>query len=314
MPIKVCNDREEWLTERQPTIGASDASTLFGLAMYRTQTVLRLYASKKGLLPVEKNRPEWLEAGHRMEPVIADWWWDAVGKERFDHMSNPGEYTLYRHENGVMHCTPDRLLHDEEGNVVATLQLKNIGSHMRVHWGEGEVPLAIQAQCQHEMMCVGVEDSYVAGLIGGQKLIWDQVQPLVKFQSTLEVKCRAFMRCVAEGTEPPAVAQDIELLAVLFPECRVGVSVEIDPDEDEHLDIMHHVEMLDKVKEEIKVAEGGKMYHEARVKAFMKDAELLILPDDSQVIWKHQKKKTYTVEGHMERPIRRKAAPKKKGK
>lgn len=305
-----CKNREEWLEARKPTIGASDAAVLFGpeVCMYKGQTELRLYADKTGQLRDEDtSQKPWVIAGHKLEQAVADWWWGEYGEKMFDKMVNPGEFTIYRHDNGVQHATPDFLLYKDD-EVVATLQIKNVGYHMRQHWADEMTPIGVQCQCQQEMACVGVGRSFVAALIGGQDFFQQEIRENPAFQRTLANKCKAFMRRVQEGSPPDPTHADLDLLASMFPECRVGISIELDPDVDEHLEILQHVQWHDKIKQQIKDCEGGLNYHEAMVKAFMKDAEMLILPDGSAVKWKHQKRKETIVKAHTRRPFTRSKA------
>jgi len=69
--------REEWLAERSRGIGGSDGAAIMGMNPYKTAD--QVYAEKKGEIPPAEDT-ERMEAGRRMEPVIAEWYADREGE------------------------------------------------------------------------------------------------------------------------------------------------------------------------------------------------------------------------------------------
>lgn len=78
MDISTTNmTREEWLSERSHGIGGSDGAAILGINPYKTAD--QVYAEKKGEIPPAEDT-ERMEAGRRMEPVIAEWYADREGE------------------------------------------------------------------------------------------------------------------------------------------------------------------------------------------------------------------------------------------
>lgn len=107
--------------------------------------------------------------GHRMEPVIAAEFADAIGLEVHD----TGTRTIYQHHDySWMFATLDRFVIDPELGHVPT-ELKNVNGRFRKEWDEDiDPPPNYVVQCQHQMAVTGASHAYLVGLIGGDKLAY----------------------------------------------------------------------------------------------------------------------------------------------
>ena len=218
---------EQWLADRQNSVGGSEAATVMGINPFDTE--FKLYMRKSGLMPrVEET--EAMRMGHVLEPVIAKLYQDETHRDTQD----PGEYTIRRLDSFPdMHATLDRIILPiviaTSANVTVrkpesvdkitkqgVLQLKSVGTHMGKHWDE-QIPLYVQVQVQHEMFVSGLQWGSVAALIGGQRFVWDDVTLNAEFVLYLAERCAAFMRAVREGRPPEAGADDTDALRTLYP-------------------------------------------------------------------------------------------------
>lgn len=304
MPIKKCENREEWLIDRRTSIGASDTPIVMGQSPYKAATQLKLYTDKLGPFEEDKERPEFMEWGHKLEPLIAQKLADVTGFDVVD----PGDFAIFRNEaTPFMHATPDRRLldpsgeHDGEG----VGELKAPGSHFTKQWTEGP-PLGVEIQIQAEMHSTGASWGAVAALIGGQTFKWKIIERNQPFIDELVKKCQEFWTDhVISKVPPEAEAGDLALLGRMYPEQTKGLTVECDEL------MMRHVDEYDIIAAELKREAAALAYHEARIKKYMNVAEFLQLKDGSAFTWKNQPKKAYEVKASNPRVFRRKAAPKK---
>lgn len=304
MPHTVHKTREEWLAARRNSIGASDTPTIMGESAYKGATLLKLYADKVGDLAPEKDQPESMEWGHRLEPMIALKFADVTGYKCDD----PGEFTIFR-EPGTpfMHATPDTMIFDSTGEHLGkgVLQIKAPGAHFLSKWIEGP-PLGVDIQIQAEMHSCGASWGAVAALIGGQSFRYKTLERNQPFIDELVKRCRAFWdEHIIPQVPPEAEAGDLALLGRMFPDHKAGVTVECTDE------MMRHVTEFDIIAAELKREASALAYHEARLKKFMEHAETLLLEDGSAFTWKKTPRKGHVVKASNPRVFKRKDAPKK---
>lgn len=149
---------------RRTGIGASEVPALARVSPYGDGP-LDVWLRKKDLAaPIEENVA--MESGHRLEPVIAQWYADDTGID-------PARLVLadtLRHP--AVECalaTPDRLLLGVDGKPVRNVQVKNVGGRMGWRWTHEDdgVPDDVRVQIEWEMAVVGVDETDVAVLIAG---------------------------------------------------------------------------------------------------------------------------------------------------
>jgi putative phage-type endonuclease len=190
-------DRQSWLAARKLGVGASEASALFACSPY--ESAYSLWAQKAGLVPPPKVEGEHLDAGHFLEPAIANWY-EAVTKRELWTFS---PYCIARHPRvACMFATPDRwVTAAPDRSPSGIVQIKNTASFMEGAWSEAP-PLHIQIQVQHELAVTGREWAAIAVVIGGNKLRHWDIERNPDFIGELEAECEAFWRLV-EAKEPP---------------------------------------------------------------------------------------------------------------
>ena len=94
--------REAWLTDRRTALGASDWASILGVAgAYRTK--FEVWADKRGETDLERDVPEFVEWGNRLEPIVA-----AEFGKRIEKPVTTLDNALIRHEDYPwLACSPD---------------------------------------------------------------------------------------------------------------------------------------------------------------------------------------------------------------
>lgn len=176
--------REVWLAERHKGIGASDIAAVLGISPW--QSPFSLHWQK--VHGWEDPDDDHMEAGRRMEPMIAEWWADRFGTVE-NLVIRPGG--LYRStERPWQLATPDRLVHLACGDCggrgyvnghmcqdcyssglgsppVAVLECKH-----PYDWdgfgepGTNEIPVYYLAQVQQQCDVLGVHEWWLAAYAG----------------------------------------------------------------------------------------------------------------------------------------------------
>lgn len=191
-------DRAAWLEARKPTIGASEAPTIYGCN--RWQSRYRLWGEKLGL--VERRAPDddW---GNCLEDGVSRAYAQSTG----DIIIVPPPYTIQRNPKYPWaHCTVDRFLRSQRYDGLLGIQeMKLTGGWAENDWKESP-PLAVSVQCQHQMAITGLEWAVAVALIGTFrfKLVWGFIE---RDQVTIDLLMdeeRQFMELLKTRT-PPAI-------------------------------------------------------------------------------------------------------------
>ena len=211
---------EEWLATRLEYITASEAAAICGESTY--ESPYSLYLRKRGISAPLSG--EWLDWGHRLESVIAERYTEVTGRQVYD----PGEYTLFVNPaHPLMAATLDRLTLFHDGLIIGPLELKTraMQGFTPANWcdleeeeyipedpvvvpyytWDHEVPLDVQIQVQHQMICTGTTHGSVAVLIGGQKWRYCDVEANPTFQAALVGEVSRFWTDHVEPGIPPDV-------------------------------------------------------------------------------------------------------------
>lgn len=191
--------REEWLAARRGGIGASEIAAVMGISPW--DSPFSIWWRKHMGWDLERTAE--MDAGIRLEPVVADWFADG----------HPG---LYVTRSGLwcntdrewQLATPDRDLHLHELGVsehpMALLECK--AAYSWDGWGDddtGEIPVHYRTQCLWQIDTVEVGMVWVAAFAG---LTFRQFRVMrdEKDLRAMREAGRRFMDSLAEG-EPPDV-------------------------------------------------------------------------------------------------------------
>jgi putative phage-type endonuclease len=287
-------DKADWLEARKGSTGASSAATMFGVGW---RTPLQEYAMATGAMdpPAET---EAMRMGHVLQPVARDLYEEETGHKTQDW----GDFTILRNEQfPYMHVTLDYPIMQANGEHKApgVLECKNVGPHMVREWDEGELPLYVQMQVQHQLAITGWEWGAVAAILAGGRFVYDFVYRNENFIQTLASRVAKFWESVKDGTPPEPTADDGEALRLLYPNHVPGKTIELPG---EFLDIDAH---LQECKRKRKDLEDTIKADENLLKAHIGDAETAILPDGSRYSYKRQVRKAHQVKESETRVLRR---------
>lgn len=137
---------QEQHTNRAKGIGASEVAALFGLHPYMTAYELWLYKTGKKERPnLDDNERVWL--GHKLEPVISDWYEKQTGYE----LVMPQNETYFCPTEKRLLCHPDRIVL----GMPRLVELKT-AQYNPDRWGaelSDECPFEYVLQCQAQMAC-----------------------------------------------------------------------------------------------------------------------------------------------------------------
>jgi putative phage-type endonuclease len=290
-------NREAWLEERKLGLGASDVSAALGINPWKSP--FSLWAEKCGLLPDEDlaAENEAVEWGLALEAPIARKFGERTGRI----IELPETPTLAVHESlPFLRCTLDAVQRKREGGEPGDLQIKTTSAWNAAEWSGGAVPLCYQVQVAFELFVTGMAWGSIACLVGGQRLVWADIQRDDAFIEAALPHLQAFWDHVQDRTPPevdssPATAK---VLQKLHPEDN-GMTVEL-PGES----AIWHASLTD-AKDRIKQFEEIKTLNENRLKAALADASFGILPDGTGYSFKTQTRAAHEVKASTFRVLRR---------
>lgn len=287
-----CGSREDWLSKRRETVGASEAATVLGI-VEAYGSPYELYLSKRGEIDVddtvEGDRREW---GLRLEPAICQAYQDHYGVQ----VMRPPPYTMEVSTRWPwMSCTPDAFVVGDHH-----LQIKCVDAFQKRQW-DGEPPLHYQVQVQAEMAVLNREAAYLVVLFGGNTLQRFPVERNDDFIAAMVERCRVFMEGVKSGV-PPEVDGSLatkRALALLHPDDN-GEEVDL-PDESAAWD-----SRLVLIKELITDLDSEKRLLENQFKAAIGAATFGVLPNGDTYTFKTQTRAEHVVKASKFRVLRRK--------
>ena len=190
LPLPVNQGTPEWLERRRSGIGSSDAPVIAG----ERGSVIELWAQKAGL--VEPDEPDeqtarLFEWGHRLEPVIADWYSDKTGRK------------LRRVNRLLQHPSVPWALASLDREAIGEKRIVEIKT-TRWGWTRGEdIPGDIQTQVQHQLWVTGYDVADVAVLVGGSEPRIIEVPRDDAFIDDLTFLEAEFWGWVESKTRPP---------------------------------------------------------------------------------------------------------------
>lgn len=260
----------EWLADRYNGVGASEAAIVVGAS--RWSSPWALYESKVNRKS-DFTPNEMSEAGHRLEPCIAQWFEDQHPGTK---LHDPGEYTIFRSETHPQYCTPDRTI----GGLAFTdkrpipLELKCAFHYKTAKPWETQIPPGYQVQLMQQIDIMESDFGYFTALLEGYKFRWYRLNRNDRFIVKLRAACSEFWDRV-QNKDPPSVdASD---------DTRRALQRYYDEPKPERVDLSYELwpvhERLQKAKATIKKLATIKTECENTIKAAIGDKELGILHD-----------------------------------
>lgn len=293
-------NRDAWLQERKLGLGASDVSAALGINPWKSP--FSLWAEKCGLLPDEDlaAENEAVEWGLTLEAPIARKFGERTGRI----IELPETPTLAVHESlPFLRCTLDAVQRKREGGEPGDLQIKTTSAWNAAEWSGGAVPLCYQVQVAFELFVTGMAWGSIACLVGGQRLVWADIQRDDAFIEAALPHLQAFWECVEERRPPEIDSSPIttKVLQKLHPDDN-GMTVELPPDS-----LAWHLSLVD-TKERIKALEDIKTLNENRLKAALGSATFGQLPNGETYSYKTQTRAEHIVKASTFRVLRKMAS------
>jgi len=212
---------DDWHALRLRNIGGSEVAALYGVQPAYALSLYALWHVKAGNAPqppVDNERVRW---GNRLEAPIAhglaeDQGWTITKGGYVTDPTTPG-----------MACTLDFVVHDPAQPDPGALEIKNVDwlVHKRT-WADGEPPLPILLQLQHQLACTGYTWGAVGGLVGGNDAHLYRYEARPALIAGIRQRVTAFWQSIAEGREPPPDGSDAAaaVLRALYPDVLDEVS------------------------------------------------------------------------------------------
>lgn len=291
--VEVCSshERARWLTERKTGIGASDIAALLGLSPWKS--ALALYAEKIGAVDDDDRDAEALEWGLILEPVVC-----ATFGRRTNRCVTPSGMLLRSTAPAAPFALATLDAWCSVGDRAWPLEIKTTGAHRSADWSEGPPP-AYVAQVQWQMLVTGSPRATIACLIGGQKLVWADVERDEVMLARMVEAAREFWRCVESETPPPADGSDASraALSALYP-LDSGAMVDLPAA------LCEAADRLEAAKGRRKDAEAEIAEAENAIKQALGNATRGNLPDGRAFSWKLQKREGCTIKPSESRVFR----------
>lgn len=192
-------DETAWLLQRREGVGASECAAILGLDRY--STAFSVWLDKVGKVPLSTGMTEAAEWGHLLEPVIRD---RAAERLGYDVQTIGG---LASHARPWQRASLDAVLH-VPGDGPIPLEVKSTSMYLAEEWADDQTPDRAELQVQHQLAVTGAPYGFVAGLIGGQRLVIRRVERDQELIDHINAEEEAFWQHCIDRTEPPIVARD----------------------------------------------------------------------------------------------------------
>lgn len=285
----------EWHAIRLKHVGGSESAALMGCGEEYQQSPYALWQTKSGRIPAPVVEGKRIEAGKRLEWAIAEW--IAFGEGwKIEQFKGYAECDAYP----GMGCTPDFTIVSLPDT---GLQIKNVDRLVhKLKWTNGEPPMSVLIQVQHEMHCTGWKAIYVGALIGGNEPVTYRIEYRPKIGAAIEKKVREFWESVKAGKEPPVDGSGTtaSALAAMFPEALPGTSIDMDGDNE----FPERWSALIQAKADKKAAEATETAAKNWLLSKVGDAELIKFKGQVLATYKTQNRKAYSVEASSSRVLR----------
>lgn len=217
MIIPMPDSREEWLALRARYVGASESAALFGVQADYALDHFALHHVKAGNAPAPHVGGPRVKWGQRLEEIVAM----AVAEEH-GYAVRKGRFAIADDCEGMSASLDFEVdadvLGEFEGHGV--LETKNVDWMVhRRSWTDGEPPIHILIQLQHQLGCTGYQWGMVASLVGGNDLRLYRYAARPALITDIKNRVRKFWADVHAGRTPDVSKSEssARVLASLYP-------------------------------------------------------------------------------------------------
>jgi len=290
---------ELWLEQRKLGIGASEAAAAMGISPWVSR--FQLWAEKTGkAAPPDLDGVEAIKWGHRLEGPVAEAFEEETGRTVVRNDTND----LLRHPDHLfMIATVDALQERDDRAGEGVLEIKTTSAFNEKEW-DPEPPLYYQVQVQHQLAVTGLEWGSLAVLIGGQKMIYRDVERNAKFIATMTELETEFWEMVKaeEPPEPDGSRATLATLKRMYPK-----------DNEETVALPLDAQSWDGELESIKAKQKGlkarREWLENQLIHALGPASIGVLPSGACYSYRKQERSGYTVKPTSFRKLYRKEKP-----
>ncbi len=295
------SSREDWLAVRGTGIGASDVASVLGCGF---RTPADVWAEKTGRVPADDlSEIERIEWGIRLEPMIVE----AYSEPRYAGrmVQRGGELLRSIHHPWALATLDAVTLHPEHGPI--PLEIKTASAFAAGDWQDGP-PEPYYLQVQAQLLVTGAGWGSVACLIGGQQLVWCDVQRDEAAIARIVAECSRLWRYVEEEMMPPPDASEewAQVFGRVHPEIAGKVA-----NLDDAADLVAEYEAA---KAAVKEAEAREQAAKNLLIERIGDAEEARFSDGHGYTYRTTRRGSYVVQPTTFRALRESAAPKKTSK
>lgn len=276
----VCSTADEraWLEARKLGLGATDMSIVLGVNPWRS--ALQLFAEKVGAVePEDLSDVEAVTWGKVLEPVVGAQYAIRTGRRY-----SPAGELLRSIEHPWALCTLDGWTGPARGEGPGgwPLEIKTTSAFNAEEWADGP-PEHYHVQIQHQMLVTGSQRVTIACLLGGQRLVWCDVDRDETTIRRIVYNGERFWRRVTErdAPDPDGSESARRVIHALFPRDD-GNEVELP------MTLAEVVDEWQQLKRERKALEERITLAENTIKATLGDATRGYFPSGDAVSWKEQ--------------------------
>ena len=243
--IDPLNDREGFLTLREPHFGASATACLFGEHPF--MSAADYWLEKVTGVPQQDETPQ-MRRGSHLEPAVASWFAQEIG-----FAVRKAKYMYVR---GHLAATPDYFTAEEENADIVEIKTttKRIDEPER-YW---------VWQVQAQMLCTDATKAYIVWVDASMDIQWTEVDADPDMQAKVWTFSKLFMESVATETMPDWVETEARHIIAMFPDASDD-ALEAG---DKGMDLVHiywshkaaakyHDEAADKMRDELFTLAGN---------------------------------------------------------
>jgi putative phage-type endonuclease len=210
--------REEWLEMRTRYVGASQCAALWGVQANYSLSHWALWQIKAGHAPEPQIDGPRLRWGRELEKVVG-----LAYAAETNATVTTGRYAIADDCPGMAASLDFEIEADPDGEFTGPGVLETKNTDWLIHkrtWTDGEPPLHILLQLQHQLGCTGYGWGVIAALIGGNDLRFYRYAARPGLIAQIKERIRAFWASVAEDRPPPVDGSDsaATVLRALYPE------------------------------------------------------------------------------------------------
>ena len=262
---------EDWLEMRKAGIGGSDCAAAVGLSRWKSP--FKLWSEKTDRI-VPSKAGEAAYWGSVMEPILRA----EVAKRMPEAEVRECPFFLRSKEHPYMLANIDGYVH--ENGSFSVLEIKTANAFAAVQDWQNGLPIEYYCQVMHYMAVTGMNNAYVAVLLGGNNFVIQKIdRDEDMIQHIIQMEEHFWYEYMLKDTPPEATAKDNEVLGQLYPKSEEK-AVEMPTTA---RDILTDYE---KACQDLAAAKEAKEQAEAKLKMILADAEVGII-DGYKISWKN---------------------------